>query len=101
MASRASRVRLIASHARKTHAGQLAPLMRIGKDGHVIGSRGCDSQHFSQVSVGYAVAQALMPAASPLMVTLFIQQGVGPARRVETSLDTAGTSACATAADGW
>src|ERR1035441_9380141 len=36
------------------------------------------------------VAQALMPAASPLMGTLL--------KRVETNLDTAGTSACATGA---
>src|SRR5674476_930850 len=39
-----------------------------------------------------------MPAASPLMGTLLVRHGVTPATRVETSLDTAGTSACATAA---
>src|ERR1035437_4080662 len=41
------------------------------------------------------VAQALLPAASPLMGTLLIRHRVTPAS-VETSLDTAGTSACAT-----
>jgi hypothetical protein len=43
------------------------------------------------------VAQALVPAASPLMGTLLIRQRVIPG--VETSLDTAGTSACATQTD--
>src|ERR1017187_5320934 len=37
-----------------------------------------------------------MPAASPLMGTLLVRHRVTPATRVETSLDTAGTSACAT-----
>jgi hypothetical protein len=46
-----------------------------------------------------AVAQALLPAASPLMGTLLVRHRVN-ATRVETSLDTAGTSACATSADG-
>ena len=41
-----------------------------------------------------AVAQALLPAASPLMGTLLVRHRV-TATRVETSLDTAGTSACA------
>src|ERR1039458_1376183 len=47
-----------------------------------------------------AVAQALLPAASPLLGTLLVRHRVPPANRVETSLDTAGTSACATSADG-
>src|SRR5664279_4499103 len=42
------------------------------------------------------VAQALLPAASPLMGTLLMRHRVTPATRVETSLDTAGKSACAT-----
>src|ERR1035441_1722095 len=37
-----------------------------------------------------------MPAASPLMGTLLVRRRATPATRVETSLDTAGTSACAT-----
>jgi hypothetical protein len=45
------------------------------------------------------VAQALLPAASPLMGTLLVRHRV-TATRVETSLDTAGTSACATSAGG-
>src|ERR1039458_10633320 len=43
------------------------------------------------------VAQALLPAASPLMGTLLARHRARPATPVETSLDTAGTSACATA----
>src|ERR1019366_4672719 len=39
-----------------------------------------------------------MPAASPLMGTLLVRHGVTPATRVETSLDAARRSACATAA---
>ena len=42
------------------------------------------------------VAQALLPAASPLMGTLLARQRVTRDKSVETSLDTAGTSACAT-----
>ena len=42
------------------------------------------------------VAQALMPAASALMPTLAFATVSGPPTRVETSLDAAGTSACAT-----
>jgi hypothetical protein len=41
------------------------------------------------------VAQALLPAASALMPTLLVRNRVA-ATCVETSLDTAGTSACAT-----
>src|ERR1035438_10818267 len=37
-----------------------------------------------------------MPAASPLLGTLLVRHGVTSAKSVETSLDTAGTSACAT-----
>ena len=43
------------------------------------------------------MAQALLPAASPLMGTLLIRHRATHANRVETSLDTAGKSACATA----
>ena len=49
-------------------------------------------------AVVLAVAQALLPAASPLMGTLLVRPRVA-ATRVETSLDTAGTSACATWAE--
>src|ERR1022692_1199467 len=48
------------------------------------------------LSSGQSVAQALLPAASPLLGTLLVRHRVAPATRVETSLDTAGTSACAT-----
>jgi hypothetical protein len=51
-------------------------------------------------AVVLAVAQALLPAASPLMGTLLVRHSLTPAICVETSLDTAGTSACATAAGG-
>ena len=44
----------------------------------------------------WSVAQALMPAASPLLGTLLVRHGVTCGKSVETSLDTAGTSACAT-----
>src|ERR1017187_7772151 len=50
------------------------------------------------LSSGQSVAQALLPAASPLLGTLLVRHRVTPAKRVETSLDTAGTSACATGA---
>jgi hypothetical protein len=56
--------------------------------------------HFSRASVGFDVAQALMPAASPLMGTLLLRHRVTPATRVEASLDTAATSGCATPAGG-
>ena len=46
-----------------------------------------------------AAVQALLPAASPLMGTLLVRHRV-TATRVETSLDTAGPSACATSAGG-
>src|ERR1019366_6971436 len=39
------------------------------------------------------MAQALMPAASPLMGTLLVRRRATPATRVETSLDTARTRA--------
>src|ERR1035437_10888515 len=42
------------------------------------------------------VEQALLRAASPLMGPLLMRHRVTPAPRVETSLDTAGKSACAT-----
>ena len=54
-------------------------------------------------AVVLAVAQALLPAASPLMGTLLVRHRV-TATRVETSLDTAGTgpegTPCATSAGG-
>src|ERR1035438_10138398 len=46
------------------------------------------------------VAQALLPAASALMPTLACDTVSGPRTGVERSLDTAGTSACATSAGG-
>ena len=55
-------------------------------------SSACRWRNFSL----HFVAQALLPAASPLMGTLLVRRRVAPAKRVETSLDTAGTSACAT-----
>jgi hypothetical protein len=44
------------------------------------------------------VAQALVPAASALMPTLEFDTMSQPRTGVETSLDTAGRSACATSA---
>jgi len=46
------------------------------------------------------VAQALLPAASALLPTLTFGTVSRPRTGVETSLDTAGKSACATLADG-
>src|ERR1039457_5228859 len=48
------------------------------------------------LSSGQSVAQALLPAASPLLGTLLVRHRVTPAKSVETSLDTAGMSARAT-----
>jgi hypothetical protein len=56
--------------------------------------------HFSSVVGCFDVAQALVPAASALLPTLACDTGSGPPTGVETSLDTAGTSACATSAGG-
>ena len=47
-----------------------------------------------------AVAQALLPAASALMPTFLVRHRVA-ATRVETSLDTAGTSAGTSACATW
>jgi hypothetical protein len=52
---------------------------------------------FTQVFLCY-VAQALLPAASALMPTLGFDAASQLGASVETSLDTAGTSACATSA---
>src|ERR1035437_911423 len=52
----------------------------------------------NDLSPGQTVAQALMPAASPLLGTLLVRHRAPRTTRVETSLDTAGTSACATGA---
>src|ERR1017187_3913180 len=51
---------------------------------------------FSPMFGGIDVAQALLPAASALMPTLAFDSVSRPRTGVETSLDTAGTSACAT-----
>src|SRR5450759_1433011 len=56
------------------------------------------SRRFSQVFL-CDVAQALMPAASALMPTPAFDTVSPPRTGVETSLDTAGTSACATSAE--
>jgi len=54
----------------------------------------------SPVFGGPDVAQALMPAASALLPTLAFDTLLRPRTGVETSLDTAGKSACATPAGG-
>ncbi|SPF34760.1 exported hypothetical protein [Candidatus Sulfopaludibacter sp. SbA4] len=46
------------------------------------------------------VAQPLVPAASALMPTPVFDTVSQPRKGVETGLDTAGTSACATSAGG-
>ncbi|SPF53697.1 hypothetical protein SBA4_5800006 [Candidatus Sulfopaludibacter sp. SbA4] len=56
------------------------------------------SPHFSQAFGCGNVAQALVPAASALMPTPGFDTVSEPREGVETSLDTAGTSACATSA---
>src|ERR1019366_4087833 len=54
------------------------------------------SPDFSPVFGCLDVAQALLPAASALVPTLAFDTVSRPRTGVETSLDTAGTSACAT-----
>jgi len=54
------------------------------------------SRHFPQVFGCDDVAQALVPAASALVPTPAFDTGARPRTSVETSLDAAGTSACAT-----
>jgi tRNA modification GTPase len=61
---------------------------------HLVAANKCDL--IPDLTAPADVAQALVPAASALMPTLPLDAVSQPRTGVETSLDTAGTSACAT-----